>query len=411
MRKKALLLIPAVVMPLVGNGLQVKAMSSISTSISENGLEKSISEIDIDFEKLKEDGKRYLDNVAISNSDKRLLKSDESNFADWLGALCTKDTIMSVVKWGAPKLLSLMFSSDDNSKILEKMDRIISDISCLRNQLGQIEDSIVDLTNINQLNEFLSKSWSTEGSMRTIYGAMRALDGKNDEENRERVIRERKELMAYGATGIPKQLLHGSLTDFDKEVMQYVDALRKQYIVAFGPKTAELFEIYHQHLKNKYHWEHQAYKEWSDFQEYCMITGVQSIWLDCLSLKARIEEIEDHNKQCQPSEKISTLLLEERLKELDAILKDLKNMWDKNKIDKRKPNERYFWTPKKEMLLLVAKDKYKECPRDDENYGVNKFVICYESPDHGAYSEYYGSQADVQVYTFLETIYYVRCKK
>lgn len=300
--------------------MHAEATPDIGTPIFKNSSEKSLSEADIDLEKLKEDGKRYLDNIADSNSNRHLLKYDEGNFADWLGSLCTKDTIMSVVKWGAPKLLSLMFSSDDNFKILEKMDRIISDISCLRNQLGQFEDSIVDLTNINQLNEFLTKSWSTEGSMRTIYGAMRALDGKDDEENRESVIRERKELMAYGATGIPKQLLHGSLTDFDKEVMQYVDALRKQYIVAFGLKTAELFEIYHQHLKHKYHWEHQAYKEWSNFQEYCMITSVQSIWLDCLSLKASIEEIEDHNKQCQPSERISTLLLEERLKELDAIL-------------------------------------------------------------------------------------------
>ena len=61
-------------------------------------------------------------------------------------------------------------------------------------------------------------------------------------------------------------------------------------------------------------------------------------------------------------------------------------MWDKNKIDERKPNERYFWAPKKEMLLLVAKDKYKECPREvRDGYGTQSFKI--GDPNvHGAYT-------------------------
>ena len=55
---------------LVGNGVYAEATPNVSKPISENSLEKSISKTDIDLEKLKEDGKRYLDSVAGSNSDR-----------------------------------------------------------------------------------------------------------------------------------------------------------------------------------------------------------------------------------------------------------------------------------------------------------------------------------------------------
>lgn len=262
----------------------------------------------------------------------------------------------SWAKWGVKKLILATLGADDDpnaQSIDDKLDTILKNQNELAIKIGQIDEKVVKGDVIKNLNDFMKLDWN--GEVKTYYGALGQIDsdlaaGKLTEDQ---AATKRQAILVYtmnntSPTGAPS----GALSDFDKNAYLYGSYLLESMNVLYGNGTDDLFGMYHQLLKYRYHWEHHAYEEWAGFQNYALGKYVSVNALNRLSLMARIQAIDEWNT-AHPDQKVYSTVLEERFKQVGQQVEEMKQLTEDSQVVKRADDVRYYQYPGHEMLLYT----------------------------------------------------------
>ena len=244
--------------------------------------------------------------------------------------------------------------------VLAKLDLIESSLSSLQTMVKSQELNSI-LTNLMpQLNE--------QGLTPSI--VFKDLKGIDDDYNAGGMTKEVAEAnRLYELTtvlGIPEDSWAAVNNPFDLYVQNLWRVMTEAYPVAAdnGGRDLTLMQILYEHLRTKYHWEHQSYDEWSNYQARYVGLLTMSLTLEKASLQARIKLVNDENK----SRGITELLMktQDRINQLAGYEGKNENgepvnypglfsekTWASQywMYKPRDDSERYYWVPGHEVLF------------------------------------------------------------
>lgn len=290
----------------------------------------------------------------------------------------------SWAKWGAKKLITAMMGMEDadpNAQdVNAKLDQVIAQQEELARRIAQIDGRIVQADVIKNLNDFMKLDWN--GEAQNYHRALRSIDqdlekGTISEAD---AVAKRKAVLVYTINNTPQPgAPSGALSDFDKNAYTYGSYLLQPMNVLFGSGTANLFEMNHQLMKYKYHWEHQAYEEWASFQNYAIGRYLSVSALNRLSLMARIQAISEWNA-AHPDQKVDDSVLKERFKMLDEQIEQVKDLTANSKVTKRADNVRYYQYPGHELLVYTQANKQTVPVEPNEKVGIVELADHFRNP-------------------------------
>ena len=293
----------------------------------------------------------------------------------------------SWAKWGAKKLITAMMGMEDadpNAQdVNAKLDQVIAQQEELARRIAQIDGRIVQADVIKNLNDFMKLDWN--GEAQNYHRALRSIDqdlekGTISEAD---AVAKRKAVLVYTINNTPQPgAPSGALSDFDKNAYTYGSYLLQPMNVLFGSGTANLFEMNHQLMKYKHHWEHQAYEEWASFQNYAIGRYLSVSALNRLSLMARIQAIDEWNA-AHPDQTVDDSVLQERFKMLDEQIEQVKQLFEESKVVERADNVRYYQYPGHELLVYTQASKQNVPIEPNPKVGIEHILNPHLAPGDG----------------------------
>ncbi|SDY27290.1 hypothetical protein [Eubacterium barkeri] len=257
-------------------------------------------------------------------------------------------------QWGAKKLLAaaMGISDDDpNAAVVAKLDIIIKNQDELARKIAMIDEKVVKSDIIKNLNEFMKTEWN--GDFKNYYGTLRDIDQQYEDGTitAEAAKASREATLVYSITGVsPTGAPSGSICKYDEDAYTYGSYMTENMQVLFGSGSSDLFGMYHQLMKYKYHWENQSYEDWASFQNYAIGKYLSVISVDRLSLIARIQAIDEWNTT-HPTQPVDSSLLKNRLKLVDEQVVKVQKLVKDNQVVPRPDNVRYYQYPGNEKLI------------------------------------------------------------
>ena len=243
-----------------------------------------------------------------------------------------KGTPAAFVKWGTKKLIAAALNTDEESDcdiIMGRLDDVVANQTKMIDMLSEIDTRIMKKDLYDKMNDFIKKSW--DGDFEANYRGLAAVNSKTYE-SEDALAAAQKNYLVTDVAGLNAGSLNGGVCQFDKDVYTYGNYLTKGELVLYSSERQPIYSIWHQTMKYKYKWEHQAYEEWAAFQNDVTESYLAAASVDKLCILARIDAIKEYNKTSP--DKISTELLETRLKMLDEQIAEVKDTYNKYKVTK-----------------------------------------------------------------------------
>ena len=299
------------------------------------------------------------------------------------------------VSWGVEALLDLAFGKSLSSEEAIALQKILDEIEQLQNEVSELKDDVEG----NALDALL-QAYSQLGSNQIpgiLFESLRMIDEEvlPDDEKAQRRLSVLTDSIGAGGSNL------GNInTSFDQYVYALVNALlNTSYVTVEGKQqNLMLFQVHHEYLRRKYHWEHQALEEWYSFQTRAVGMLLQTLMLERLSLHARLDLITAHNQEYseQPELMIAPEPVIQAINNLER--KDSQNPGIIQRVvdlyvpkDEQEPewmpqphedDTRYYWKPGHE-LLLEARVNRQDVPKEPRQ-------------DQGWHDAYYGAGGELQ---------------
>ena len=289
-----------------------------------------------------------------------------------------KGTPAAFVKWGTKKLIAAALNTDEESDcdiIMGRLDDVVANQTKMIDMLSEIDTRIMKKDLYDKMNDFIKKSW--DGDFEANYRGLAAVNSKTYE-SEDALAAAQKNYLVTDVAGLNAGSLNGGVCQFDKDVYTYGNYLTKGELVLYSSERQPIYSIWHQTMKYKYKWEHQAYEEWAAFQNDVTESYLAAASVDKLCILARIDAIKEYNKTSP--DKISTELLETRLKMLDEQIAEVKDTYNKYKVTKLPDTMRCYQVPGHEMYLYTAAKEQLIPNEADKNKGIRNISEYYN--DH-----------------------------
>ena len=290
-----------------------------------------------------------------------------------------KGTPAEFAKWGTKKLIAAALNTDEESDcdiIMGRLDDVVKNQNKMIDMLNQIDTKIMEKDLYDNMNKFIQESWN--GSFEKNYRGLNVVNNATYKNDDARATAQKDYLITSVAEMNPKSL-HGGDCQFDKDVYTYGNYLTQGEWVLYSSERQPIYSIWHQTMKYKYKWEHQAYEEWAAFQNNVTESYLSAAAIDKLSILARIDEIENYNKQHPLASKISTDGLKTRLTMLDEQIAEVKDTYNKYKVTKLPDSMRHYQTPGHEMYLYTTAKEQTIPNEADKKKGIRDLTNWYYS--------------------------------
>ncbi|MGN1457334.1 MAG: PT domain-containing protein [Acutalibacteraceae bacterium] len=315
-------------------------------------------------------------NANSDSSSLSFLSGDQDIINDLVSALESSVSPKTVVTWATKQFVSKVLglkSKDQKVKdeILTKLDTLMDGQTKLQESMNNLSNQIErgELTSIiREIQELIKSKQATD-----IYSSLLDVD-KDEQDNictSAQAAESRVQILTFDR-GLTKETMTSANVDIDLYTNKLADALLNKMEVTYKDGTIrndDIFEIHYQYLKRKYHWENQAYDEWIAFQNQALGTFSIAITIDRLSLLARIEKINEYNKDLPKDKQKNTNTINTQLKHLDEYAEQVKALMKKWEVIKRDDSERYYWVPGHEMIFYKTPNT-QGIPQENKNAGV-----------------------------------------
>lgn len=307
-----------------------------------------------------------------------------------LGAAATGDpaeVAAAVVEWGTENLIAAIFGVDMGDD--ESLQQIMQDIKELKDELDTLQKTV----NNQQLDSILNdlKDLLSDQSTYDVYNGLRDIDAKyKDGTYSQTEAEQRRHSELTGSLGVTEDSWESVNNVYDRFVLQLWTAMTDTYHVTINGTTQDLdlMQVHYEHLRAKYRWENQAYDEWSAFQARCVGLLTTSLNLEKSSLQARIALLKTWNDDPK-HEKRDEGAVTSRLKTIQDYINQVSGYKGKdpygNDVDyaglfsektwadtywlyKERPDVRYYWVPKHE-ILFYAEVNTQSTPKEDTSKG------------------------------------------
>ena len=260
-------------------------------------------------------------------------------------------------------------------EILAGIEELKKDLNALQKTANSQElDQI-----LNSLIPLLSKQTTSD-----VYASLAGIDASEATPE----LKEQKRISAVtDDLGIDEGHWGSVENTYDDFAWELWTAMTQPYHVTMNGEAQDLtlLQIHYEHLRAKYHWEHQAYAEWEAYQTQCVGLLMTTLNLEKHSLQARIELL----KQKHPER--DTGAVESRLKKIQDCINQAAGYKGKdangNEVDypglfsdktranqywmykQRDGGERYYWTPGHEILFYTQVNT-QNVPQENPKAGV-----------------------------------------
>ena len=348
----------------------------------------------------QEDYATLMESVNITNED--ALKLSKSLVASAIKG-DPQQAAQTVLTWASGELIDSMFGNvgDKNeatlNDVLSAIDKLDTAISELQTTVdSQQLDGI-----LNDLKPLLSNQASYD-----VYAALRDIDSDQANENITEAQAKRlvqSELITSLHNGeLDNVASYASIADqssFDRFAEVLWSTMMDTYQVTISGRTRDmtLMQVWYEHLRYKYHWEHQAFDEWAAFQSQCVTLLATTLALEKASLQTRIELINQWNQE-HPTQEHSPGSCINRLKTVQNHINQMagyrgqgvngedvnypgifsESTWNQTywMCKVRDDSERYYWTPGHEVLFF-AQVNTQDVPPEHDNAGLSESSTNY----------------------------------
>lgn len=316
-----------------------------------------------------------------------LVKADPEKMADTL------------LDWGLGKLLNVIFG-DVEPQEQASLDDVLAAIEKLESAVEELQNSVTG----SQFNAVLNNVKPTLKST-TTHDVYSSLEDINDKQKEGTYSEETAKTLVLNALiedlGIRQtDLVKGIAGDegatnnkYDEFVDNLWEAMTETFSVNINGQDYDytLMHIWYEHLRYKYHWEHQAYDEWAAFQAQSVTMLMTALNLEKASLQARIEMVNKWNDKYPERPRVTTGL-KTHLKKIQDRINQVAGYKGKDKsgndVDypglfseatwasqywmykQRDDSERFFWRPGHEIVFYTT-----AClpvrPQEDTSKGAN----------------------------------------
>lgn len=287
------------------------------------------------------------------------------------------------INWGLSTIYEMTFGANQpDTGTAAQLEQLMESSAAISRQIDQLDNTVVSAALLSDINEFVKWTWSDNGYK--AFRALKRIDKQleadkaaaaaiKDSAESEKALAEAIDTAAQSRKNellyvIPKRQEGlkptGYITEFDERAITYAKYLLTEMRMANG-KWGTLFDMYYESLRlsGQYKWENQAYNEILDFETNALAGFVVAATVDRLSLCARIDEIEEWNKN-HPKDKASAYSLKEQLDELDKYIK----MVNEIEVIQERTNNRYYWVPGHEMIFSLPKQA--AIPQENTSKGL-----------------------------------------
>ena len=289
-----------------------------------------------------------------------------------------KGTPAEFAKWGTKKLIAAALNTDEESDcdiIMGRLDDVVKNQNKMIDMLNQIDTKIMKKDLYDKMNDFIKKSWN--GDFEANYRGLADVNSKTYK-SKEDLAAAQKNYLVTTVAKMNVGSLHGGDCTFDEDVYTYGNYLTKGELVLYSSERQPIYSIWHQTMKYKYKWEHQAYDEWATFQNNVTESYLSAAAIDKLCILARIDAIEEYNKKASP-DKISTDRLKTRLTMLDEQIAEVKDTYNKYKVTKLPDSMRCYQVPGHEMYLYTTAKEQTIPNEADKKKGIHDLTNWYYS--------------------------------
>lgn len=313
--------------------------------------------------------------------------------------------------WAVETLFSFLVpKSDPNAEVLSKLAEMMQKQDDLMDKIAKVNSTVVAESAATTINKFLDAD--SRGLVKTYYGALRQIDEdyKNGTITSDAAIEQRKTALTRH---IPKVTApSGALCDFDEFTYSLGSFLTTDYATAGLPMpTAKLFTIYYEWHKQQdaYRWEHQGYEARAFFQNCALSLYMTAASIDKLSLTARLQELSAGEQ----------MILKQRLSDLNAQIKLVKDTVAPFAVKPRDDNERYYQVPGHEKLLYTQACQPLIPTEPDPNKGwhvgrnnlaglyIDNAYLTINQPFYFCFNRYQGvEQSPLIDYDWLYTVWH-----
>ena len=305
----------------------------------------------------------------------------------------------TLLDWGLGKLLNVIFGDVEPQEQVS-LDEVLAAIQKLEVAVEELQNSVTG----SQFNTILNNVKPVLKST-TTHDVFSALEDANAREEAGEISKEYAKSLVLNALiedlGIKQtDLVKGiagnegaTNNKYDEFVDNLWDAMTESFYVNINGQNYDytLMRIWYEHLRYKYHWEHQAYDEWAAFQAQSLTMLMTALNLEKASLQARIEMINMWN-DAYPARPRTAQSLANHLKTIQDRINQVAGYKGKdqtgNDVDspglfsestwasqywmykQRDDSERYFWRPGHEIVFYTT-----AClpvrPKEDTSKGWN----------------------------------------
>ena len=314
------------------------------------------------------------------------------------GAIC--GVASGTFSWSTSSILKAMFGDSIGDDTQQKLDQILQELNQLNAAMGELQKT----ANSQQLDTILNNLSPTLTKLtpHDVLNELIKLDKSKAEDAKRRVQGELTTSLGNGKVDDIESLasVEGAFDNFTSELWQ---AMTNTWHVTIDgrPQDLTLMQIWYEHLRYKYQWEHQAYKEWAEFQGQCVSLLASSLALERASLQVRLEKIEDYNKTHEPSEVVDEGAVKNRLNDIQDFINQMagytgyvtvesadnpglglsrkyvdypglfseKTWAEQYWMYKERPDYRYYWVPGHE-ILFYAQVNSQDVPQEVKDHGL-----------------------------------------
>ena len=324
----------------------------------------------------------------------------------------------TILSWGAGKLIEGLFGED----VEEEQQATLEDVLLAIDSLSTAVSDIQDTMNAQQLDGILNNLNPVLGrkTTYTVYAALRDIDAKQAAGTYTEA--QAKQLVRNALTesiGVTKGAEGSVENTYDLFAWNLWKAMTDAYHVTASGKAQDLtlMQVWYEHLRYKYHWEHQAYDEWATFQAQCVSLLATSLTLEKASLQVRIELLDEWNA-AHPDDLRSTGALESYLATIQDCINQMSGYqgkdaggndvsypglfndaaWDAQYwlYKQRDESERYYWTHGHEVLFYALVNT-QHVPGEWPGASTDPNSTCYGIVKSYTYGSY-GIATDFDAY-------------
>ncbi len=318
-----------------------------------------------------------------------------------------KDTAL----WAVETLFSFLVPKNDpNAEVLNKLAEMMQKQDDLMAKIGEVNNSVVAASAITTINKFLDAD--SRGLVKTYYGALRQIDEdyKKHLITSDAAMEQRKAALTRH---IPKvNAPSGALCDFDEFTYGLGSFLTTDYATAGLPMpSAKLFTIFYEWHKREdaYRREHQGYETRAFFQNCALSLYMTAASIDKLSLTARLQELPAGDQ----------VILKQRLSDLNAQIKLVKDTVAPFAVKPRDDSERFYQVPGHEKLLYTQAYQPLIPTEPDPNKGwhvgrnslaglyIHNAYLTITQPFYFCFNKYQGAEQSPLIdYDWLYTVWH-----